>query len=99
MCAIEGHSNKSFFEYCYAMARIRSITKSAQVIKPHESEVDATYQIVHTPSGETLFHISTYGSDMRASSPKVSQTLQIDSVMAQQLMLLLEETFGSSVRG
>lgn len=79
------------------MARIRSLSKSARSISPHKTDVDATFQAVLTPSGVDLFHLSTYGSDHRASEAKVSQTFQIDKPMAAALITELVGIFGPSV--
>lgn len=79
------------------MARIRSLEKSSQSISPHKTEVDATFQIVVGPNGEPYFHLSTYGSDDRASLPKVSQTFQLDQSIATALVAELVATFGKTV--
>lgn len=37
--------------------------------------------------------LSTYGSDTRASRPKVSQTIQMDRDIARQLVAVLKDAF------
>lgn len=59
----------------------------------HPTEVDASWAIVATPAGRYL-QISTYGSDDRASEPKVSQTMQISRETARELRIALDEAFG-----
>ena len=80
------------------MAKIRSFTKASHSIRPHKSEVDATYQLLTDDSGSTLFQLSTYGSDERKSEPKVSQTIQLDEKFARELIAALEAAFGIAAR-
>lgn len=51
------------------MALIRKLEKGNSNVRPHDSEVDATYQILHKTNGQPLLHIATYGSDYRQSEP------------------------------
>jgi hypothetical protein len=76
------------------MARVRSLSQGTQSIRPHESEVDCLYNVVRAPDGTPLLHLSTFGSDMRQSKPKSSQSIQIDEQIARELIALLEATFG-----
>lgn len=76
------------------MARIRKLEKGNSNIRPHDSEVDATYQILQTGNGEHLLHLATYGSDYRQSEAKVSQTFQLDKATALELGRILESVFG-----
>lgn len=75
------------------MARIRSLSRAAGSGRVHPTETDADWSVV-TNGEDTLLQISTYGSDSRASEPKVSQTLQFDRSMATTLRNALNETFG-----
>lgn len=75
------------------MALVRSLFKGTQHIKPHTTEVDCFHQVVIDDNGRTLLHLSTFGSDSRASGPKSSQSLQVDKEIASQLVALLERTF------
>lgn len=75
------------------MARVRSVERGSQDIKVHPSEVDCFYQTVTDGSGRRLLHLSTFGSDGRESSPKSSQSLQIDEQMARELMQVLRSVF------
>lgn len=77
------------------MAVVRSITKGAQSVKLHPTSVDMFYQIVVDGVGKKYLHLSAFGSSDRASAPKSSQSLQIDVNMADELVRLLVETFGS----
>jgi hypothetical protein len=74
------------------VAVIRSISRGSSVVSRHRTSVDATYQVVADDAG-TLFHLSTYGSDGRASQPKVSQTIQLDRTAASDLLKALREAF------
>lgn len=78
------------------MALIRKLEHGISNIKPHDSEVDATYQTLNNAKGECLLHLATYGSDKRKSEPKVSQTIQLDKTTALQLASIIESTFGRS---
>lgn len=75
------------------VARIRSVKQGTQSIRPHDSEVDCFYTIVHTTDGQRLLHLSTFGSDSRQSNPKSSQSIQIDEATAAKLIELMRTTF------
>lgn len=75
------------------MARVRSLEPGSQHVKVHPSEVDCCYQVVIGPSGQTLVHLSTFGSDGRQSNPKSSQSLQLDEVVARELVDVLRRAF------
>lgn len=79
------------------MARVRSISPSDQRIKPHPSEVDCEYTVVEG-SGMRLLHLSTFGSDDRASERKSSQSLQLDVERARELVDIIVKTFPEIVR-
>jgi hypothetical protein len=74
------------------MAVIRSLTPSTQDVRRHRTEADATFQVLEDPAGR-LFQLSTYGSDSRASQPKVSQTIQLDRERAAVLVKELRVAF------
>lgn len=75
-----------------AMARIRSFAQISSNSSPHPTEVDALWSIVL--EGETsLLQVATFGSDSRASQPKVSQTFQFDRSSAKLLKRAIESTF------
>lgn len=74
------------------MARVRTLAKSHQHVKAHPTEVDCEYTTVDGPQG-TLLHLSTFGSDDRASKRKSSQSLQLDRALAQELVKIIEATF------
>lgn len=75
------------------MARVRKLERGTQDVRPHNSEVDCYFQVVEDADGHQLLHLSTFGSDNRASKPKSSQAIQIDEEIARQLAALLAETF------
>ncbi len=79
------------------MARIRKIVRGTQSIQPHSTEVDCYYDVVHARDGTTLLHLTTFGSDQRASKPKSSQSIQIDGKIARELVKLLVTTFPRSL--
>jgi len=82
-----------FERYAQAMARIRSLKAGAQSIRAHDSEVDCFYQTAVATDGSRLLHLSTFGSDDRASKPKSSQSIQIDEPIARRLIQILRLTF------
>ncbi len=75
------------------MARVRSLARGTQAIRPHESEVDCFYNVIRQDDGSVLLHLSTFGSDLRQSKPKSSQSIQIDENIAHELISLLATTF------
>lgn len=75
------------------VARIRSFEQGTQTVSAHSTEVDCFHQIVAAPEGERLLHLSTFGSDTRASKPKSSQSIQLDREAAQALMDVLKRAF------
>lgn len=75
------------------MARLRSIAPGTQRVTPHPTLVDCFWQTVNGPGGETLVHLSTFGSDDRQSKPKSSQSLQLDRAQAEQLLGVLSAAF------
>lgn len=77
--------------------RISAVVSGNQDVKPHPTETKCFTQTVDTPSGERLFHISTFGSTARASAPKSSQSMQFDADTAAALISAMVSTFGSSV--
>jgi hypothetical protein len=79
------------------MAIIRKLSGETHSVKPHKTAVDATYQVILDANGNHLFHLSTYGSDDRASLPKVSQTFQVDEEMASALVSALYSAFGNAI--
>ncbi len=55
-------------------------------------KVRATYT-VFTSGGEKYFQIDTYGSTTREMKNKISQSIQFDKVMAQELIKFMKDTF------
>jgi hypothetical protein len=73
------------------MAVIRQFIPGQQTVRRHPTEVDCYWQLIGGAS--PLLHLSTFGSEDRASGPKSSQSLQLDEVGAGELMRLLETAF------
>lgn len=61
----------------------------------HPTEVDSEVREVEVADGEKLIQLSTFGSDQRASEPKVSQTIQMDKEVALELRSLIDRVFGT----
>lgn len=78
------------------MARVRKLSQGDSTSRPHPTEVDAEWSVIHTDANEILLQISTFGSDSRASQPKVSQTIQFDRSTARQLQSIFDQVFGSN---
>lgn len=76
------------------MAVVRSISKGAQNVGVHPTKVDMFYQVIFDGAGRRYIHLTTFGSSDRASAPKSSQSIQLDAAMAEELVTLLNETFG-----
>lgn len=76
------------------MARIRSFGKSTQDVRIHPTEVDCEHRVIHDGKVR-LLHLSTFGSDERASERKSSQSLQLDEDAARQLVAILKSAFPS----
>ena len=79
------------------MARVRSIGPSNQRIKPHPSEVDCEFTVVEGAEVR-LLHLTTFGSDDRASDRKSSQSLQFDVERARELVDIIVRTFPQIAR-
>jgi hypothetical protein len=79
------------------MARIRKLEQGTQSIRPHSTEVDCFYNVVQADDGTKLLHLTTFGSDDRASKAKSSQSIQIDGTIARQLVAILADTFPRSL--
>ncbi|MBV0895964.1 hypothetical protein [Microbacterium sp. NC79] len=80
------------------MALVRRLYQAVTDGGVHPTQVDASWARVRTDDGD-LLQISTYGSDHRASKPKVSQTIQIDEDRARELIAALKEVFGAQILG
>jgi hypothetical protein len=59
---------------------------------PTPNRDDCGYQVVESTSGR-LLQLSTFGSDSRASEPKVSQTIQLDERRAGELVRIIREVY------
>ncbi|MEV6554625.1 Shedu immune nuclease family protein [Nocardia sp. NPDC051756] len=80
------------------MARILKVTPSTQEkIKPHKIDegVECEYKVLPAEDGP-LVHLSTFGSQKRASHRKSSQSMQFNEGTAKDLTGVFHETFGDS---
>lgn len=80
------------------MAIVRFFGPSTQSIKAHTSEVDCEYVVIDDGESRVL-HLSTFGSDDRASHRKSSQSLQLDEARAWELVSILLDAFPLRGRG
>ena len=74
------------------MAVITEFVEQRSNAGRHPTEVQCGWQVVQV-GDEKLLQLSTYGSDHRASGPKVSQTMQLDRAGAEALVTILRSTF------
>ena len=74
------------------MARIRSLSPTTQVVRPHSTEVDCEYVLLGEGRSRVL-HLSTFGSDQRESKRKSSQSFQIDLTIADELLDIIYSAF------
>jgi len=75
------------------MARVRKIEPGKQDVQVHPTEVDAYVQSAVAKDGTVYFHLSTFGSANRISKPKSSQSIQLDSVRAAELIEEIYKVF------
>lgn len=75
------------------MAVVRSVSLNAPSTRRHPTEVDLEIRKVLTASGETFIQLTSFGSDVRISEPKPSQTLQFDLDGARALLEEVKRTF------
>ncbi len=73
------------------MARIYLLNKKDRNIK-EQSVVEATYSVSEC-KGETLFQITTYGSQRRQDKGAASQSISFDREMAIRLTAILKDEF------
>lgn len=79
------------------MVRISAVESGYQNVKPHPTETSCYIQVVDGTNGQPLLHISTFGSESRASSPKSSQSMQFDANTASALVRAIVDAFGTAV--
>ena len=77
------------------MARIRKLKPNTQNIRPHKHEdgVTCEHQVIDD-GGAPLLHFSTFGSNSRQSEPKSSQSLQVNTDIAAELVEIMRKAFG-----
>ncbi|AHH20481.1 hypothetical protein NONO_c57030 [Nocardia nova SH22a] len=78
------------------MARIKDLRPNTQNIRPHKLEngVSCEHQVIPDSDGQPLLHLSTFGSANRQLDPKSSQSLQVDSQIATELVGIIRSAFG-----
>jgi hypothetical protein len=74
------------------MARVRSFAPSVQRVRAHPTEVDCEFQVVGE-GPRRLLHLSTFGSDLRETERKSSQSLQLDMHQARELVEIIQRAF------
>lgn len=74
------------------MARVRSFSSSGQRVSRHPTEVDCEYTVIDD-GRVRLLHLSTFGSDNRASERKSSQSIQLGIERARELVDIIVETY------
>ncbi|MEV0028174.1 Shedu immune nuclease family protein [Nocardia sp. NPDC050793] len=77
------------------MARIVKMLPNQQKVRPHrwDKRVDCEWQVIQDPDGSSLLHLSTFGSNNRASHRKSSQSLQINPEIGAELSAILCRAF------
>lgn len=80
------------------MAVIKSFAPSIQAIRRHASEVECEYIVVDDEAGRVL-HLSTFGSDTRASERKSSQSIQLDEARVVELLDIIARAFPGAKSG
>jgi thymidylate kinase len=73
-----------------------NINKFNRIEKSRNSihnEVESTYSSFTGKSGKRIFQIDTYGSNDRQFQGKISQTIQVDKVTAQELIKIFKKEF------
>lgn len=78
------------------MAIIRSLEQGHSAVRLNRTEVDCTYQVFDDGNYGRVLHLATYGSDDRASQPKVSQVIQLDERQGRKLIKILQDLFPES---
>ncbi|MFC4138530.1 MULTISPECIES: hypothetical protein [unclassified Microbacterium] len=79
------------------MVRISAVEPGYQNVKPHTTTSVCFTQIVEAADGTRFLHMSTFGSETRASVPKSSQSMQFDVDTARSLVRALTDIFGATV--
>ena len=74
------------------VARVRAFLRSDQRLKRHPTEVDCEFAVIGD-GPERLLHLTTFGSDNRASARKSSQSLQLDLEHARELVDIIVRAF------
>jgi hypothetical protein len=75
------------------MAFIREFILADGKGKMHPTEVTARVKVFQSPDRAPILQIDTNGSAGRQIPGKLSQTLQLDRASAQQLFVILKQTY------
>lgn len=74
------------------MAIVRKITEMPVTTKIHPTETECEVRAVETRNGSSLIQLTTFGSVDRASGRKPSQTIQLTTDAARQLVQIIERS-------
>ncbi|MFF2494185.1 hypothetical protein [Agromyces sp. NPDC058064] len=75
------------------MAREKAFVEGEQTIRLHPTKVDCFHQVIRDDEGAAVLHLTTFGSADRASTPKSSQSIQLDRKTARELVGIIEDAF------
>jgi hypothetical protein len=76
------------------MAWITSFERKAGSGKVHPTQLVGHVKVFRAENSLPIVQIDTLGSDDREKPKKQSQTIQLGMESAQQLLLILKETYG-----
>ncbi|WP_431972039.1 Shedu immune nuclease family protein [Nocardia sp. bgisy134] len=78
------------------MARIQGFLPNSQQVRPHklDNRVECEWQVIEDADDSPLLHLTTFGSEHRASHRKSSQSLQLDRESGAELFEILCKAFG-----
>ena len=76
------------------MAWIKSVRKAEGTGRLQPTEVTAHVKVFQAAGGTTIVQIDTHGSPDRENPGKQSQTVQFGREAAQQLYMILKDTYG-----
>lgn len=76
------------------MAWIKSLSRSDTQGKIQPTQVVAVVKVFETEGESRVVQIDTHGSDDREIPGKLSQTIQMGEEAAEQLFIILKDTYG-----
>lgn len=74
------------------MALIKRFVARPDAVCSFRTEVECGY-VVGEVAGRRILHLETYGSAKRAIPGKVSQSIELDSKAAEELVRLIQDAF------